>query len=88
MCFKVQMIEECRKYLLPNQTQVRDDVIPSRLGNQTSSHDMLIATTELSEMAADIRHLSCVFRKMMEKDPTTPPCCEADRPENTKKVGE
>jgi hypothetical protein len=68
MCFKTRLIEECGKHLLENQTNVRDDVIPSKISRITMpSEKLMLATVDISQMTAGIRELSSVFRQMVEK---------------------
>lgn len=75
MCFKIKMIEECERYLKPNQTQVRDDVIPSKIdGNTTSSEAIIRSAVNLSQMTTCMQELSTVFRNMVGKHPSVPPC--------------
>jgi hypothetical protein len=69
MCFKTRMIEECGRHLKQNQTNVRDDIIPSRIGkNSHTSENFIFATVELSQMTRCMQELSTVFRQMVEKE--------------------
>jgi len=68
MCFKTRLIEECGKHLRENQTNVRDDVIPSKINRITMpSEKLMLATVDISQMTTGIRELSSVFRQMVEK---------------------
>ena len=78
MCVKTRMIEICGKKM-HGQLPLRDDVISAavergHMETMVSSETVVHSTIELAQMAANIRELSAVFRKMVEGHTTTPPC--------------